>query len=130
MGLRCFLFTSDGGSAETIGKVLATLDVEAESCSDATAAAERIAHEAFQIVIIDWNRQPEAGLLLGTARERKASERPITLAIVSDDVSVPKALQAGANSILREPFVQSQIKDTLTTARDLARSRKEPAPLV
>lgn len=130
MGLRCFLFTSDGGSAETIGNVLATLDVEAESCSDATAAAEKIAHEAFQIVIIDWNRQPEAGLLLGTARERKASERPITLAIVSDDVSVPKALQAGANSILREPLVPSQIKDTLTTARDLVRSRKEPAATV
>lgn len=130
MGLRCFLFTSDGGSAETIGNVLATLDVEAESCSDATAAAEKIAHEAFQIVIIDWNRQPEAGLLLGTARERKAAERPITLAIVSDDVSVPKALQAGANSILREPLVTSQIQDTLTTARDLVRSRKEPAATV
>src|SRR5579871_3119192 len=127
MGLRCFLFTSDGGSAETIGKVLATLDVEAESCSDATAAAERIAHEAFQIVIIDWNRQPEAGLLLGTARERKASERPITLAIVSDDVSVAKALQAGANSILRKPLVVNQVTDTLRTARDLLRSKRDPA---
>ncbi len=130
MGLRCFLFTSDGGSAEAIGKVLATLDVEAESCSDATTAADKIAHEDFQIVIIDWNRQPEAGLLLGATRERKAAERPITLAIVSDDVSVPKALQAGANSILREPLVDSQIKDTLTTARDLVRSRREPAATV
>ena len=128
MGLRCFLFTSDEGSAETIGQVLATLDVQAESCPEAVAAADKIAHEPYQIVIIDWDKQPESGLLLTTARERKAAERPITLAIVSDDASVPKALQAGANSILRRPLVFNQIKDTLTTARDLVRSRNGASP--
>jgi protein TonB len=128
MDLRCFLFTSDEGSAETIGQVLAALEVEVEFCPDAIAAAETIAHQPFHIVIIDWDNQPEAGLLLSTARERKASERPITLAIVSNDASVPKALQAGANSILRKPIVETQIKDTLTTARDLLRARLEPSP--
>src|SRR5262249_10559310 len=53
-------------------------------------------------------------------------ERPITLAIVSDDASVPKALQAGANSILRKPIVVNQAKDTLMTARDLLRAKREP----
>jgi periplasmic protein TonB len=128
MGLRCFLFSSDGGSAETIGQVLASLDVQGDVCADAVAAAEKIAHESFQIVIIDWDMQPEAELLLTTARERKASERPITLAIVTDDLGVPKALQAGANSILRRPLAVAQIKDTLTTARDLVRARREPSP--
>ncbi|MGH9496048.1 MAG: TonB family protein [Candidatus Sulfotelmatobacter sp.] len=126
MGLQCFLFTSDEGIAGTIRLVLSGLDVQGESCSEAVTAAERIANQAFQIVIIDWDNQPEAGLLLTTARQRKASERPITLAIVSDDASVPKALQAGANSILRKPIVVNQVKDTLMTARDLLRSKREP----
>ncbi len=125
MGLQCFLFTSDEGIAETIRLILAGLDVQGEFCSEAVTAAERIANQSFQIVIIDWDNQPEAGLLLTTARQRKASERPITLAIVSDDASVPKALQAGANSILRKPIVISQAKDTLMTARDLLRSKRE-----
>lgn len=125
MGLQCFLFTSDEGIAGTIRLVLAGLDVQGEFCSEAVTAAERIANQSFQIVIIDWDKQPEAGLLLTTARQRKASERPITLAIVSDDASVPKALQAGANSILRKPIVVSQVKDTLMTARDLLRSKRE-----
>ncbi len=68
MGLQCFLFTSDEGTAETIRLVLAGLDVQGEFCSEAVTAAERIANQSFQIVIIDWDKQPEAGLLLTTAR--------------------------------------------------------------
>ena len=127
MALRCLLFSSDEGTAEPIRQVLAGLGVEGESCSDAVAAIEKVTHQNFQIVILDWNMQPESGLLLTTARERKAAERPLTLAIVSDDASVPKALQAGANSILRQPLQLNQIRDTLTTARDLLRAKQESA---
>lgn len=127
MALRCLLFTSDAGTATPVLQVLAGLDVDGEHCSDAVATVEKVTHQNFQIVIIDWDQQPEAGLLLTAARERKAAERPLTLAIVSDDVSVPQALQAGANSILRKPIMLNQVKDTLTTARDLLRSKQESA---
>ncbi len=125
MALRCFLFSSDEGTADVIRQVLTGLGVEGESCSEPGPAGEKIAHEAFQLVIIDWDQQPEASLLLTAARERKPSERPLTLAIVSDDASVPKALQAGVNSILRRPILVNQVRDTLTTARDLLRARVE-----
>jgi TonB family protein len=127
MALRCLLFTSDEGTAEPILQVLAGLGVEGEHCSDAVATVDKVTQQSFQIVIIDWDQQPEAALLLAAARERKAAERPITLAIVSNDVSVPQALQAGANSILRKPILVSQAKDTLTTAHDLLRSKQESA---
>jgi TonB family protein len=127
MALRCLLFSSDAGTATPVLQVLAGLDVEGEHCSDAVATVEKVTHQNFQLVIIDWDQQPEAGLLLTAARERKASERPLTLAIVSDDASVPQALQAGANSILRKPLILNQVKDTLTTARDLLRSKQESA---
>jgi protein TonB len=127
MGLRCLLFSSDQQTGALICQVLAGLSVEAESCSEGPAAVEKVIQQSFQIVIIDWDMQPEAGLLLTTARERKAAERPLTLAIVSDDVSVPKALQAGANSILRKPVLLNQVQDTLKTARDLLRARESAA---
>jgi len=127
MSLRCLLFTADQRTAEPILQVLTGLGVEGEHCSEAVAAVERVTNEPFQIVIIDWDAQPEAALLLTTARERKASARPLTLAIVSDDASVPKALQAGANSILRKPIMINQVNDTLTTARDLLRAKQESA---
>ncbi len=127
MTLRCFLFSSDEGTVANIRQILDSLGVEGEPCSDAVTAAERITNQAFQIVIIDWDQQPEAGVLLSTARERKASERPLTLAIVSNDVSAPQALQAGANSLLRKPIVMNQARETLTTARDLLRARQGSA---
>jgi len=127
MALRCFLYSSDEGTSDVIRPVITALGVEGESCAEASTAAQRIANESYQLVIVDWDQQPEASMLLSTARERKASERPLTLAIVSDDASVPTALQAGANSILRKPLLLNQVTDTLTTARDLLQSRQQPA---
>src|SRR5579859_5305737 len=127
MALRCLVFTSDEGTAAPIRQILADLGVESDPCSDAVAAVEKITNQNFQIVIIDWDKQPEAGVLLTTARERKASERALTLAIVSDDASVPGVLQAGANSILRKPISIHQATDTLTTARDLLRAKHDSA---
>src|SRR5579862_212437 len=127
MPLRCYVFSSDEETAAILRQILSSLGVEAESCSNAVLAAGKITDQLYQIVIIDWDSQPEAGLLLSTARQRKAAERPITLAVVSSDLSVPAALQAGANSILRKPIVVNQAKDTLTTARDLLRSMQHSA---
>ena len=127
MAVRCFLFSPDEGTSDVIRQVLTGLDVEGEICPTAATAVERVASEPFQLVIIDWDQQPEASMVLSAARDRKAADRPLTLAMVSDDPSVPKALQAGANSILRKPLVANQVTDTLTTARDLIRSRMESA---
>jgi len=127
MALRCLLFCSQQETAESICRVLADLDVEAELCVEAADATERVSSQPFRIVIVDWDQQPEAGSLLHTTRERKPGERPLTLAIVSDDMSVPRALQAGANSILRRPLLTNQVRDTLTTARDLLRARESAA---
>src|SRR5581483_3633713 len=127
MALRCFLFSSDEETAANLRQILASLDVEGEFCADAVTAAERITNQLFQIVIIDWDQQPEAGLLLTTARERKAAERPLTLAVVSNDGDAPRALHAGANSLLRKPIIVNQARETLTTARDLLRSKQGAA---
>jgi TonB family protein len=125
MPLRCLLFSPDEEILRMIGQVLTELEIEGESCVQAVEAVGKVTAQPFQIVIIDWSSQPEAGFLLNTARERKPADRPLTLAIVSDDASVPTALQAGANSVLRKPLIVSQVKDTLATARDLLRSKLE-----
>ena len=127
MAIRCLLFCSEEEIAAPIRQVLVALGVEGEYCTEAAAAVEAIMHQSLQIVILDWDKQPEVSLLLTTARERKPAERPLTLAIVSNDGSVPKALQAGANSILRKPIVINHVTDTLTTARDLLRAKQESA---
>jgi len=127
MDLRCIVFCSDPHVAETLCQVLAELGVLTEHCPDALGAVERVAKESLQIAIVDWDNQTEAELVLKTARSRKPAERPLTLAIVTLDSTVPKALQAGANSVLRKPLLTNQVKDTLQTALSLLKARREPA---
>jgi len=127
MALRCLLLASDEATAQSLCRVITELGMEGEHRRNALEAVESLTNHPFHIVIADWDDEPEASFLLKTARELKAAQRPLTLAIIKDEATVPKALQAGANSVLRKPIVPSQVKDTLGTARDLLRAKLEPA---
>jgi periplasmic protein TonB len=111
---------------QPIWQVLTDLGIEGEYCRNAVDAVERVTTQLFQIVITDWEDQPEATFLLKTARDQRAAQRPLTLAIVSDDAR-PEALQAGANSVLLRPIRVEQVRDTLGTACELLRSKMPAA---
>src|SRR6202167_5112573 len=124
MPLRCLLFSSDETVVQSIRQVLTDLGIEGEYCQSAVDAVERVTTQMFQIVITDWDDQPEAAFLLKTARDQKAAHRPLSLAIVSDDAKLPEAFKAGANSVLLKPIGLEQVRDTLSTACELLRSKQ------
>ncbi len=124
MPLRCLLFSSNEEVRPPIWQVLSELSLEGEYCERAVDAVERVTTQLFQIVITDWDDQPEAAFLLKTARDLKATQRPLTLAIVGDEAKVPEALRAGANSVLLKPIRVEQVRDTMTTACQLLRSKQ------
>jgi TonB family protein len=126
MPLRCLVFSSNEEMVQPIWRVLTDLGIEGEYCQNAVDAVERVTTQLFQIVITDWEDQPEATFLLKTARDQRAAQRPLTLAIVSDEAR-PKALQAGANSVLLKPICVEQVRDTMSTACELLRAKMPPS---
>jgi protein TonB len=128
MPLRCLLFSSHEQMVQPIWQVLADLKIEGEYCASAVDAVEKVTTQTFQIVITDWDDQPEAAFLLKTARDLKAAQRPLTLAIVSDDARLPEALKAGANSVLVKPIRTEQVRDTMSTACELLRAKQQTTP--
>src|SRR6202050_3024191 len=128
MPLRCLLFSSSEELVQPILQVLAGLGIEGEYRQSAVDAVERVTTQLFQIVITDWDDQPEAAFLLKTARDLKAAHRPLILAIVGDDAGLPEALRAGANSVLVKPIRAEQARDTLGTAWGLFRGKVLPTP--
>jgi TonB family protein len=122
MDLRALLFTSDGSSTATLCQVLTDLGIEAEICSEMLVAVERVSRENYDAIIVDWDLETEATFLLKTAREQKALG--LNLALVPDDRSIARALQHGANSVIKKPIDRGQARDTLSTARDLILSRR------
>jgi protein TonB len=126
MPLRCLLFSSTEELVQPIWEVFPDLGIDGEYCRNAVDAVERVTTQLFQIVIIDWEDQPEAAFLLKTARDLKAAHRPLILAIVGDDARLPEALRAGANSVLVKPIRTEQVRDTMGTACELLRSKLQP----
>jgi TonB family protein len=134
MPFRCLLFSSDEALREPIWQVLGELGIEGEYCPSAVDAVERVTTQMFQIVVTDWEDQPEAAFLLKTAKDQKAAQRPLMLAIVGNDKRLPEALQAGANSVLIKPIRVEQVRDTMSTACELLRAKQggasaQPAPI-
>jgi TonB family protein len=127
MPLRCLVFSSNEEMVQPIWQVLAELGIEGEYCRNAVDAVERVTTQLFQIVVTDWEDQPEAAFLLKTARDLKAAQRPLILAIVGEDAKLPEALQAGANSVLVKPIRTEQVRDTMSTACELLRSKLQPS---
>ena len=73
MPLRCLLFSSNAELVQPIWQVLADLGIEGEYCQSGVDAVEKVTTQSFQIVITDWDNQPEAAFLLKTARDLKAA---------------------------------------------------------
>jgi periplasmic protein TonB len=121
MDLRALLFTADGSSSATLCRVMTDLGIEAEICSEMLVAVERISRQHYDAIVVDWELETESSFLLKTAREQKA--QGLNLALVQDEVSVGRALQNGANSVIKKPVDPILAHDTLSTARDLILSR-------
>ena len=122
MDLRALLFTSDGGSTATLCQLLTELGIEAEICPEMLVAVGRLSTERYDAIIVDWSQDTEAAFLLKTAKEKKA--QGLNLVLVPDDASIARALQQGANSVIKKPIDAVQARDTLSTARDLILSRR------
>ena len=122
MELRALLFSADGGSTATLCQILTELGIQAEICSEMLVASERISREPYDAIVVDWEHESDAAFLLKKAREQRVFS--LNLALVPEETAITRALQQGANSVIRKPIDPAQAHDTLSTARDLILSRR------
>src|ERR1700746_1150765 len=123
MALRALLFSADSSATAVLCELLTDLHVEAEICTELLVAVERLTRESYDAILVDWDQESESVQLLKSAREKKAGQA-LNLALVRDDKGVGRALQQGANSVIKKPVDPHLAEDTLSTARDLILSRR------
>lgn len=123
MALRALLFSADSSATAVLCELLTDLHVEAEICTELLVAVERLTRESYDAILVDWDQESESVQLLKSAREKKAGQA-LNLALVRDDKGVGRALQQGANSVIKKPVDAHLAEDTLSTARDLILSRR------
>jgi len=123
MALRALLFSADSSATAVLCDILTDLHVEAEICTEVLVATERLTRESYDAILVDWDQESESVQLLKSAREKRAGQA-LNLALVREDKDVGRALQQGANSVIKKPVDARQAEDTLSTARDLILSRR------
>jgi protein TonB len=123
MALRALLFSADSSATAVLCEILTDLHIEAEICTELLVATERLTRESYGAILVDWEQESEAVQLLKSAREKKAGQA-LNLVLVRDDKDVGRALQQGANAVIKKPVDPRQAEETLSTARDLILSRR------
>lgn len=109
MPLRSLVFSSDRGTAHLLTEALYELGMQVEHCPEIFGAVERLTLQCFDVLVVDWNDEPEASFLLRAAREMKSAQPPFPVAVVELPATVNEARRAGANHVL----VKAQARNDL-----------------
>lgn len=120
MALRSLVFSSDRGTAHLLAEALNGLGMEVEHCPEIFGAVERLTLQSFDVLVVDWEDEPEASFLLRAAREMKSNQPPFPVAVVEAQSCVEEARRAGANQVV----TKSQARQGLFQFQDRAGSQE------
>ena len=95
---------------DTIARSLRRLAYSVDCCYDGQSAAEMLAVERFDLVVLDLNLPGEDGMtVLRTLRERDRDTKVLILSARCEVADKVAGLDAGANDYLTKPFEMKEL---------------------
>lgn len=117
MTLQALLVSTDNSAADVLGRVLPTLGMALDRCSDPETTVTRIQQQKFDALIVDFADAKLADEVLKTARRLGSSA--LTVALVDDPSKVRAILSEGAHFVLHKPISDDTAKAGLRPAAAL-----------
>lgn len=117
MNLQALLVSSDDVAADVLGRVLSSFDIAMDRSSDPETTVARIQQQKFEALIVDFDNQETAELVLQQAQ--KLGTNPLTIALVADTAKVRAILSSGAHFVLYKPVSEEAAKAGLRPAAAL-----------
>ena len=113
---------------DTIARSLRRLAYSVDCCYDGQSAAEMLAVERFDLVVLDLNLPGEDGMtVLRTLRERDRDTKVLILSARCEVADKVAGLDAGANDYLTKPFnileLKARVRALLRRAAGVQRSQ-------
>jgi CheY-like chemotaxis protein len=124
MSLTSILVCLDEETAEVVGRVLAELSIEVESCPDVSRAIMRMAQQRFDVAILDCESQAAVSGLLRDTRVSRINDSTLAVAIVPGQESIRELFSLGVNFVLYKPVSYDRALSTLRAARSVMRKDK------
>jgi DNA-binding NtrC family response regulator len=118
---RLLVVDDDAMVLSALRRVLDILDVDVETCSDPVRAVEKLAHEAFDLVISDERMPKMSGLdVLGRVRRDSPRTPTILLTAYGSAEAQERAYErCGVYRLMTKPWDN---RDLLSTVREALRA--------
>jgi CheY-like chemotaxis protein len=124
MSLTSILVCLDEETAEVVGRVLAELSIEVESCPDISRAIMRMAQQRFDVAILDCETHAAVSGLLRDTRVSRINDSTLAVGIVPGQESIRELFSLGVNFVLYKPVSYDRALSTLRAARSVMRKDK------
>lgn len=114
MNLQALLVSSDDSAADVLGRVLPDFGIVMDRSSDLETTIERIQHQKFDALIVDFDDAAGARSILDQTKTLGLS--PLSIALVADTAKVRQTLSGGAHFVLYKPVSEEAAKAALRAA--------------
>ncbi|MGC2448359.1 MAG: PilZ domain-containing protein [Candidatus Sulfotelmatobacter sp.] len=124
MNLQALLVSSDDSAADVLGRVLSGFGIATDRSSDPETTMERIQHQKFDALVVDFDDPNAAEEVLRQAKTLGSA--PLSIALVADTTKVRQILTGGAHFVLYKPISEEAAKAGLrAVAALLSRERRK-----
>ncbi|HZQ67372.1 MAG TPA: TonB family protein [Terriglobales bacterium] len=130
---RAFVLCSDEKALDAVSQILGELEIQFEQFHDIDFASKRLAAQAFDLVVVDCDRQDDAAELLASMRDSELNRGAMTVAVVNGKAGVPTAFRLGAELVISKPVSLEQARGTIRTAvamRKKSHPEAKPSPVI
>jgi TonB family protein len=116
MALRALFFSKNPDMNAILTTVCQGVGVRVEVCDDIFTAIEKGTKQRFDILLVDWSSQPEAGFLVKRARESGPNKEFAAIAVVNRDPSAAEMQEHGLEFLIHVPVSANEARDVLANA--------------
>ena len=125
MNLQALLVSNDDSAADVLGRVLPDFGIVMDRSSDLETTIERIQHQKFDALIVDFDDAAAAKSVLDQTKALGLS--PLSVALVADNTKVRQILTGGAHFVVYKPVSDEAAKAALRAAAALLNRERRKA---
>ena len=125
MNLQALLVSNDDSAADVLGRVLPDFGIVMDRSSDLETTIERIQHQKFDALIVDFDDAAAAKSVLEQTKALGLS--PLSVALVADSTKVRQILTGGAHFVVYKPVSDEAAKAALRAAAAMLNRERRKA---
>jgi len=125
MNLQALLVSNDDFAADVLGRVLPDFGIVMDRSSDLETTIERIQHQKFDALIVDFDDAAAAKSVLDQTKALGLS--PLSVALVADSTQVRQILTGGAHFVVYKPLSDEAAKAALRAAAAMLNRERRKA---